>query len=252
MANYFKRLRRAMSRLVRFILYKVRRTPFAFQRLPLELQLACFSFLPLETLIISRSVSSTWRSLLRYPSTSMHPTRRRLYEIYLMILDNPRPADALSKQYLSNNLVRNFDRELYLQYLQRNCCGGNIQIPEEFEIWVLEWPAALVINGLWPGLPYTECFQDTTATAGSSLRFGKNHLAKGSQVQLFYINESTAKESNRKLAALLIWMTGWSVIRVRDCTTGEYNSVQYRGARADSDPHMVRTFLKLNTLSLSV
>ncbi|PPQ95606.1 hypothetical protein CVT26_008634 [Gymnopilus dilepis] len=145
---------------------------FPFLDLPIELQLLCFSFMSVECLIVSSQICSDWRQLREL--ADIHPVRRRLFSLYRLMRENPRP-DKLTRRYLARFLNHEFDREAYINELvEQNPIDG---VPEEFRFWVLEWPAKLYINGIWPGLPFTACLMDTNATGGSSRRYGKNYLA---------------------------------------------------------------------------
>ena len=110
--------------------------------------------------------------------------------------------------------------------------GRNTRVPEEFRIWVLEWPEKLVINGIWPGLEPTLCVLDTTATRGSSRRYGENLLAvKPPVISVAGIFEKafdrcSGQWGKRHVPALYVWRTEWSeVVYTRwDSLEFEYRS----------------------------
>ncbi|PPQ96114.1 hypothetical protein CVT26_004748 [Gymnopilus dilepis] len=204
-------------------------SPLHWSDLPTELQLLCISFMTVETLITSYSVSPSWRTLL--PVTKIHPICRRLFNLYLTILRHPSPPDRKSRLYLRKNIQQHrFNRRAYLDAFRNQ--GRNARVPEEFRIWVLEWPEKLVINGIWPGLQPTLCVLDTTATRGSSRRYGENLLAVKPPVisvagifeQVF--DRCSGQWGKRHVPALYVWRTEWSeVVYTRwDSLEFEYRS----------------------------
>ena len=177
-------------------------------------------------------------SLLRLAKTrnlskhaNIHPTRRRFFYLYRTMMDNPRP-DERALLCMHRNLDYNFDREAYLEALLNQ--DPNCRIPEEFSIWVLEWPAKLFINGIWPGLPFTTCVMDTNATGGSSRMYGTNYLALKPPI-ISRVVERLAHGGKRHAVALLIWMTRWQELPYDWL---EQPIFKYRGR--DSDSSLVR------------
>lgn len=174
-------------------------------RLPVELEVLCLSFMTVECLIFSSLVCSRWRGLARI--ADVHPTRRRLFNLYRLMMDRPKP-DKLARRYLRQHLDHAFDREAYIHALERqNPVYG---LPEEFRMWVLEWPAKLCINGIWPGLPYTNCFMNTNATAGESRKYGVNYVARRPPLVSHLPKQAeVGGESAEDVAMLLIWSSWW-------------------------------------------
>ncbi|PPR04692.1 hypothetical protein CVT26_015017 [Gymnopilus dilepis] len=232
MSFLLHRLCKVVARTVRRAQSKFRKEKFPFQHLPRELQLICFSYMTVETLIAARSVCSTWRSLLPHAEMMVHPIRLRLYRLYLKIIANPRP-DRQSQRYISQFIRKKFNREKYLRYLtRRQFKHHTVQVPDEFRIWVLEWPAKLVINGLWPGLPFSEFFMSTAATAGASLRCGINYLARRPAPRLELIVESYTRRRpqeqllKKNIWACMLWRTTWSEDNI-ECMFSWYHHPSY-------------------------
>jgi hypothetical protein len=108
-----------------------------------ELLLEIFQWLPLKSLIAAQGVNRQWRRLV--PLAGILPARRALFDLYIDLLSSPgflptRPA-ILEK-------LRPFDREAYAAFFRDNDCP----LPDEFLLWVLEWPNKAVIGYSWPGL----------------------------------------------------------------------------------------------------
>jgi hypothetical protein len=111
---------------------------------PNELWLDLFSFLPLKSLISARGVNRNWRHLV--PLANLHPVRRELLVIYDSIITTP---DFLDTRQMIRDNLHHFDREAYVSSLEEK---NDVRLPEEFRMWVLEWPARAVFQYLWPGL----------------------------------------------------------------------------------------------------
>ncbi|KAF8519448.1 hypothetical protein JB92DRAFT_3094929 [Gautieria morchelliformis] len=112
--------------------------------IPNEILLQFFSSLHLKALIAARGVNHHWRHLV--PHAAILPARRALLDLYLKIIQSP--LFIPTRPWVLSRL-RPFDRKAYL--------GGLLTehkfLPEEFCLWVLEWPARAAIRGSWPGLP---------------------------------------------------------------------------------------------------
>ncbi|PPQ95253.1 LOW QUALITY PROTEIN: hypothetical protein CVT26_014944 [Gymnopilus dilepis] len=190
-----------------------------FQSLPTELQLLCFSFMTVESLIVSSSVCSDWRRLVTL--ADIHPTRRRFFYLYRIMMDNPRP-DERALLYMHRNLDYNFDREAYLEALLKQ--NPNCRIPEEFSIWVLEWPDKL------PAIYHLRHGYYTNATGGSSRMYGTNYFALKPPI-ISRVVERLAHGGKRHAVALLIWMTRWQELPYDWL---EQPIFKYRGRDSDS------------------
>ncbi|KAI0344932.1 hypothetical protein BDW22DRAFT_1353749 [Trametopsis cervina] len=108
--------------------------------LPNELLLMIFPHLPLQALIAARAVNHKWRHLA--PLSEIHPTRRKLLQLYDQFVTSP--AFHLTRPFIEPHL-RSFDRQTYAAALPQST-------PEDFNMWLLEWPARATIASLWPGL----------------------------------------------------------------------------------------------------
>ena len=128
----------------------------AVSEMPNELLVSIFSHLPLTDLIRCRGVCWLWRDLINNPlCPSITPARRSLLRLYTEALASP----TLTSEY--NNYLRTrirpFDREACVNELMRRCSClptdfPHTILPDEFVTWILEWPARVLIGGMWPGL----------------------------------------------------------------------------------------------------
>ncbi|PPQ78377.1 hypothetical protein CVT26_007761 [Gymnopilus dilepis] len=216
----------------RFIRSKTNGTPheriiaFYWNGLAIELQLLCISFMTVETLIRSYSVSSSWRDLLSI--AEIHPIRRPT-------------RDRKSNLYFRKNLQQNFDRRAYLDAFRHQAL--NARIPEEFQFWVLEWPETLIINNIWPGLPPTLCILDTLATGGSSRKYGENLLgvkppiiSRAATIERA-IDRRSGEWGTRRVMGLQVWGTMWLSIVFRGIETRclEYSGGEISKPRLAND-----------------
>ncbi|KAL4252060.1 hypothetical protein ABKN59_001821 [Abortiporus biennis] len=113
--------------------------------LPNELLLLIFPHLCLQSLIRSRGVNRRWRSLVF--QSSVDPVRLKLLKLYYHIIT--KPSFILSRAHIVPH-IKHFNREEYLESLPLH---SNVSvIPEEFALWILEWPEKAVIGWMWPGL----------------------------------------------------------------------------------------------------
>ncbi|KAF4611497.1 hypothetical protein D9613_003663 [Agrocybe pediades] len=117
-----------------------------FQDLPNELLLLIFSFLELKPYIISHGVCKKWKQLL--PLADIHPIRRRMFDLFYHMLDHPRFLDT---RPWSLKTLQPFDRKAYIDALLSQYPA----VPEEFRLWIMEWPDRMVPFGMWPGSPFT-------------------------------------------------------------------------------------------------
>ncbi|KAK7540879.1 uncharacterized protein J3D65DRAFT_616803 [Phyllosticta citribraziliensis] len=132
--------------------------------LPVELHLHIISFLDLKGLIKMRSVSKHWRSLIeKYAQNSevVLPSRYALLQLYD---DWTRTFACAETRNLILPHLRNFDRDEYMSNFPGN-------VPEEFELWIREWPSSAVMGWLWPGLPD----RDHDSLPGPDYRFSLEH-----------------------------------------------------------------------------
>ncbi|KAJ7596094.1 hypothetical protein C8J56DRAFT_924031 [Mycena floridula] len=115
-----------------------------------ELWLEIFSHLSVTALIQSCGVCKTWKHLI--PLADIHPARRALVRLYHFYIRQPefilsRPATIAQ--------IQPFDRQAYLaDLLSHNAylpAEKQIEIPDEFYFYILEWPSRAIYARLWPG-----------------------------------------------------------------------------------------------------
>jgi len=165
------------------------------QSLPPELLLHIFSFLELKPCIISRAVCKDWQRLLAL--ADIHPIRRRLFNLFLHMLEYPRFMETRS---WTTKHLQLFDRQAYVNSLLSQYPA----IPDEFRMWIMEWPGRMAISCMWPGLPMVE-FMGATVERNS----GVNWMSYCSPMLLSLgYKEGTLKP--RFIPALLLWKTGHS------------------------------------------
>lgn len=112
--------------------------------LPTELQLEIASYLQLRELILLRNASRHWQTLINNNLSFIRRTRQELLRLWDDAIRSPYFLPSRSRVLPA---LRPFDR---IQYLHSLFYGQ--PLPEEFELWVLEWPAKAVIGWTWPGL----------------------------------------------------------------------------------------------------
>ncbi|KAL0961141.1 hypothetical protein HGRIS_006113 [Hohenbuehelia grisea] len=117
---------------------------------PNELWLEIIPHLELKPLIAIRCTSRVLRTFAA--SADIHPYRKSFLSIYLDLID--RPWFLATRPWLLENL-RPFDRQAYLDDI---AAFPDVYIPEDFAMWILEWPERAVIRCLWPGLPFDQGF----------------------------------------------------------------------------------------------
>ena len=81
-----------------------------------------------------------------------------------------------SRTWTLDNLIP-FDRHSYMATLRSQCTGPEAEIPEDFEMYILEWPARTAIACMWPGLPFVDSQTDSIQR-----QFGINYLAHSPQL----------------------------------------------------------------------
>ncbi|KAL0961119.1 hypothetical protein HGRIS_006093 [Hohenbuehelia grisea] len=118
---------------------------------PNELWLDIIPRLELKPLIAIRCTSRVLRSFA--VSADIHPYRKSFLTIYLDLID--RPWFLQSRPWLLENLMP-FDRQAYLDAI---AAFPDVYIPEEFAMWILEWPERAVIRCMWPGLPFNQGYE---------------------------------------------------------------------------------------------
>ncbi|KAJ7574278.1 hypothetical protein C8J56DRAFT_1125512, partial [Mycena floridula] len=144
-----------------------------FDDLATELKFEILQHLTLISLIRARCVCQEWRNLAL--DSDLHPVRRQFYGIYLNLIDSP--EFLASRQYVLKQLDQGvqdrheaFNRQGFIDAILKQ----HPYIPEDFAIWILEWPERAVIGSVWPNLPFEEVPE--AVLAGAS-REGWNFLA---------------------------------------------------------------------------
>jgi len=163
--------------------------------LPQTLLLRCFSSMSLKCLIFSRCVCSDWRKLV--PLSEIHPTRRRFLKLYDRMLANQLFLE--SRIWTMDNL-KPFDRDSYIATLREQFTGPEAEIPEDFYMYILEWPARMAIGCMWPGLPFVD-----SQTDGIQRQFGINYLALPPQLSALVFKHQLPEACF--IPGLLTWRT---------------------------------------------
>lgn len=183
---------------------------------PNELLLELFTLLPLKSVISARGVNQNWRRLI--PLANIHPIRRELLDLYDTIITTTEFLD--SREGIQDNL-RPFDREAYISSLEQQ--QNSIMLPEEFRIWVLEWPARAVFRYLWPGLRHDDFYMSMGKPHG---RCCLTHRPPG--VSTLFAHSSGEDQATRgyhrsleNASALEVWdhgcaLTTWLVLDCKD------------------------------------
>jgi len=115
--------------------------------LPVELVLRIFSHLTLCSLVDARGVNRQWRELVL--TSDISPARRALFDLYHEVVFSP-VLPTIRSWTLAH--LRYFNRRAFLNRL----LDQHPYLPEEFCLWILEWPAKFAFGGVWPGLPVKE------------------------------------------------------------------------------------------------
>ena len=143
----------------------------SISNLPNEILLLVFALLPLPALISSRGVNQKWRVLV--PLANIPSIRLRLLHLFNDLMASPvYPTCHLNilphlrsfnrQQFLlSRQASIGPEDELEFDYEGEGDQGGReggdtkteLTLPEEFRLWILEWPQHAVFSWLWPGLP---------------------------------------------------------------------------------------------------
>ena len=111
---------------------------------PDEILLEFFAYLSLNALIAARGVNRHWRQLVLH--ADILPARRALFNLYHTIIEYP---VVVSTQQWIRSGINPFDRQAYLDAL----LVDHPYLPEDFCIWILEWPACAAIRCTWRGVP---------------------------------------------------------------------------------------------------
>ncbi|KII86741.1 hypothetical protein PLICRDRAFT_43400 [Plicaturopsis crispa FD-325 SS-3] len=139
-------------------------------KLPPEMILEIFPWLPLKGLVAAMGVNRHWRHLV--PLADLYPARRSLLDLYTRTISSSRFLET--RPLLLAHLSDPFDRERYIATLDAYIEDFVAKLeddqhrpvlPEDFRLWLLEWPARSVIGRIWPGLQHGS-FSETIGPRG--------------------------------------------------------------------------------------
>jgi hypothetical protein len=184
--------------------------------LPLDVLLDCFSFMELKSLIISRCVCAEWRKFV--PQAPLLRERRRLLDLHYGIIN----TDYFLKTHdCALQHLQPFDRQAYIN----NFISQHPALPDNFRLWILEWPSSVVIHSMWPGLPHR---------LRPASRPGVNWLAAPQVSALVYHIGTPDVEF---IPGILIWRTSdvatWLILDERPHLFGRVISLSTRGRPQD-------------------
>lgn len=111
--------------------------------LPDEVHLAIQSHMTLTSLLTARAVCRLWHSTI--PGSHIPSARLNLLNLYLRLVHSP-AFHASRKDTLKR--LEPFDRTRALGKVGKD----GVDIPEEFRLWMLEWPERAAFGNIWPGL----------------------------------------------------------------------------------------------------
>ncbi len=168
-----------------------------FQSLPIELRLHIFSFLELQPYIIAHGVCSQWRRDL-LPYVDIHPVRRRLFSLYHRMINT---AGFLNTRGWTVDNLEPFDRQAYIDSL----LSQHPAIPEDFQIWILEWPARLAIGCTWPGLPFVDSSTESAMRRHAVNWLGCKNPTPQLRAALYGKRTAHAERHYKFIPGLLIW-----------------------------------------------
>ena len=126
----------------------------SLERLATELKQAIIGFLDLMSLVNVRNTNKNLHHLVNDALTQpsiIHTARANLLRLYLDL--HRYPSFHESRKHILPHLIP-FSRQQYLNKfkteISKHC--PKAQIPEEYELWIKEWPEKAVIGWAWPGL----------------------------------------------------------------------------------------------------
>ncbi|KAF9069014.1 hypothetical protein BDP27DRAFT_1326292 [Rhodocollybia butyracea] len=141
-----------------------------FEGFPTEILLKIVEQLPLGPLLIFRGVSRQWRDLI--PTLEIPRERRDLYNLYMECINTP--AFIESRSWITR-FLKPFDRLAFIDAIYSQECPF---IPEQFRLFILEWPEMAVIPHWWPGLPYYYSLKEDALCEERVHAVGCNSLAR--------------------------------------------------------------------------
>ena len=96
--------------------------------------------------------------------------------------------------------LKPFDRQAYIATLNEQCTTPEAEIPEDFRMYILEWPARMAIGCMWPGLPFIE-----SRTRNIQRQYGVNYLGYPPQLSALVFKHQLPEACF--IPGLLIWRT---------------------------------------------
>jgi len=141
------------------------------EKLSPELKQIVIGFLDFITLLNLRNTSKTWRDTVNLALSQtgvIHSARVKLLHLYLDLSNYP--SFLTSREHILPHL-KPFSRNQYLERLRTEISkhSSSARIPDEFELWILEWPENAVIGWTWPGLDGS--FNMQAGKRGKKLRY---------------------------------------------------------------------------------
>lgn len=198
-----------------------------FTDIPNELTLRIFSYLNLRGLIAVRGVSQTWRALV--PHIESSPIRKEMLSFYDTLIASP--LFLRTRPWVLENLKTSFNRQAFVEKL----LGQYPFLPEEFRLWILEWPEKAVIGGSWPGLPRKR-YQDEYAD-GIHVREGENWIAFPQISAFIWADRNKTAEY---IPALLVWrektQVTWLILDERRDMSGKVFTIDGIGYSTPTGP----------------
>ena len=122
--------------------------------LPVEIKLRILGFLDFVSLHRIRNTNRAWQNIVNDSLTRPNiicPARVKLLRLYLDL--HLYPSFRASRKNVMPYLEQ-FSREKYLENLQSEISKlcPKARIPEEFALWIMEWPENAIIDRVWPGV----------------------------------------------------------------------------------------------------
>jgi hypothetical protein len=142
----------------------------SLETLSTELKQLILGFLDLVSLINIRNTNRALRDIVNDTLTQsgvIRPARAKLLQLYLQL--HLYPSFRASRRLIGPHIKR-FSRSQYLEQLQSQISAHSpkARIPEEFALWVTEWPENAVIGWAWPALDPD--FDSATGKRGETTR----------------------------------------------------------------------------------
>jgi hypothetical protein len=96
------------------------------------------------------STVTRWRELIQH--AKIHSIRRRYIKLYGDLIKSPTFSKSFKKITASHEDFRYVNRGGYIGELKRLITKRGGKIPEEFKIYILEWPTKVICGYMWPDL----------------------------------------------------------------------------------------------------